>query len=291
LENLEAVEEQIRKYSKELGSKAKDVAKAEADRAKARAKAFEEGLEKLAAEAEQLGSEETLLRREMDTAKIELAHAKRVFTEFETGENPHRPRLAELRTASKKAIDAATALQEQREALEIQLERTRYWIKGFKDVRLHVLEEALSELEFATNSMLDAIGLVGWEVRYAVERETKSGTIARGLMTTVLSPQQSGDVKWKSYSGGEGQRLRIAGALALSEVLLARAGVSCNLEVLDEPSQHLSSEGVSDLCEFLASRARMLKKSIYLVDHMAIESTYFDNTVVVEKTAQGSQIT
>lgn len=291
LENVEAIEDQIHKYSKELGSKTKDAAKADADRAKARTEAFEQTLGKLAAEADQLTGEEILQRRELDTAKVELAHAKRVCEEFATGANPHRPRFAELRTAAKKASDEAAELQEQYEALEIQLERTRYWVRGFKDVRLHVLEEALSELEFATNSMLDAIGLVGWEVRYAVERETKAGTIARGLMTTVLSPQQKGDVKWKSYSGGEGQRLRIAGALALSEVLLARAGVSCNLEVLDEPSQHMSSEGVSDLCEFLASRARMLKKSIYLIDHMAIESIYFDSTVVVEKTAQGSRIT
>jgi DNA repair exonuclease SbcCD ATPase subunit len=290
IDNIEAVEERIRQYAKELNSKASEQAKDVADKAKHKARVFDKGLDELRAQVEKLADDETCLRREMESAGLALTHQKQIVAEFENGENPHRDRLAELRTAVKKATTDATALEKKRDDLEIEAERSRYWIKGFKDVRLHVLEDTLIELEFATNSALDSVGLVGWEVKYAVERETKSGTIARGLITTVTSPTHSGDVAWESWSGGEAHRLRLAGALALSEVLLARAGASCNIEVLDEPTRHLSPEGVSDLCEFLADRAHTLKKSIYLIDHMAIESTYFDQIITVSKDKHGSSI-
>lgn len=290
LQNLEQAEGAVRKYAKELNSTAVSDAKKAAQVARKKADAFEASMAALRTTAEKLEDEERCLRRLRDEADIEFKHAQISLKKYEADENPHRGRLADLRKALKRALDDNVAAEKDRAELEVKLERTRYWVKGFKDIRLFVLEDVLEELEFATNAMLDDIGLIGWEVHYAVERETKSGTVQRGLITTVLSPRHSGDVKWKSWSGGEGQRLRIAGALALSDVLLARAGVICNIEVLDEPTRHLSDEGVDDLCEFLADRARKMRKSIYLVDHMAIESSRFDRIVTVRKTDKGSSI-
>lgn len=290
LENVEAAELRIRSYSKELNTTALQDATKAATAAKKKVADYNKRLDELRAAVEKLEDEERTLRREAERLEMELLHAKKVCDQFVDDVNPHRARLAELRRAHKQALTNTVELEKERDALEVKVQQTRYWVKGFKDVRLHVLEDVLEELEFVTNTMLDAIGLVGWEVRYDIERETKSGTLQRGLITTVLSPQQNADVKWKSWSGGEGQRLRIAGSLALSEVVLARVGVVCNIEVLDEPTRHLSSEGVDDLCEFLADRARTLKKSIYLVDHMAIESTRFDRVITVRKTDAGSSI-
>jgi DNA repair exonuclease SbcCD ATPase subunit len=290
LENIEAVEDEIRKYAKEMNSTAVADAKKASDKAKHKARVFDESMNKLRAVADKLEDEERVYGRERSTIEVELKHVKARFEEYEADDNPHRGRLSELRKALKAANDDVIALDKEQADVEVKLERTRFWVKGFKDVRLFVLEDILEELEFATNAMLDPIGLVGWEVRYGIERETKSGTLQRGLITTVLSPRKKGDVKWKSWSGGEGQRLRIVGALALSDVLLARAGVVCNVEVLDEPTRGLSTEGVDDLCEFLADRARTMKKSIYLVDHKVIESTRFDRIITVRKTDKGSSI-
>lgn len=244
----------------------------------------------LSAKVHNLTQDERMHRRNLETQQALLRADKAKVVELEDGGNPHRERLGELRRAQAKAISDSTGAQEELAQVQAAAERARYWVKGFKDVRLFVLEDVLRELEFTMNDMLDTLGLVGWEARYDVERETKSGTIQRGLITTVLSPHKHEDVKWKAWGGGVGQRLRLAGALALSQVLLTRVGVGCSLEVLDEPTAHLSPEGVEDLCDMLGERARALGKHIILVDHKVISGARFTRNVTVVKDKAGSRI-
>src|SRR6202035_4690082 len=97
-------------------------------------------------------------------------------------------------------------------------------------------------------------------------------------------------VKWRSFSGGENQRLRLIGALALSEVLLNYVGITPTLEILDEPSKSLSRQGVKDLIDYLADRAQNLGKRILLVDHHAYESSKFASVTTVVKDKSGSYI-
>lgn len=204
--------------------------------------------------------------------------------------NPHtdqinvlKQKLRKLKTQEEELVaDAGKAAE--------KLASTRYWVKGFKDVALYLLEEVMGELEVATNTSLAEGGLEGWRVRYALEKETKAGSLQRGLTVEILSPRNEGLVRYESWSGGEGQRLRVLGALALSDVLLARMGLEVNLEVLDEPTRHLSSTGVSDLCGILAARAKAHGKQVWLIDHMARESRDFAQVVTVVKTPEGAVI-
>ena len=138
--------------------------------------------------------------------------------------------------------------------------------------------------------MLDGLGLGDWSVDYATERETKSKTTQRALTTTVRSPSAPDGVRWEVYSGGERQRLRLAGALALSEVLLAHAGVSLDFRVLDEPTRGLSSEGVRDLVEVLGDYAERGGLKIFLIDHVAQEGASFSSMITVENSADGAEV-
>jgi DNA repair exonuclease SbcCD ATPase subunit len=121
-----------------------------------------------------------------------------------------------------------------------------------------------------------------------MEKETQAGKIKPGLVVNISNPRSAKAVKWGSWSKGQGQRLRIIGAIALSEVLLRRAGVSCDLLVLDEPTNHLSPEGVRETVDFLLERGR--DAQVFYVDHRAIESTRFASTLTVRLTDAGSDI-
>ena len=210
--------------------------------------------------------------------------------EREVERNPY---TAQLKTLKKQANELktqkVTAENERAKAIR-RAARSKYWIKGFKDLRLFVIEDVLQELEMVTNSILQDMGLSDWMVRYAVERETQTGTVQTGMMVSVLSPRNSKPVKWEAWSGGEGQRLRLAGALALSEVLLDHAGIEIDMEILDEPSKHIDDEGVVDLCEMLAARADQLQRRILYIDHRVIESASFASTITVTKTKEGSKL-
>lgn len=204
--------------------------------------------------------------------------------------NPHTAITEEL-TRKREALLAKQETQKATlKALLETLESTKFWIKGFKDVQLYVVEEVLQELEAATNEALPEVGLDDWSVNFSVERETRSGTTQRALSVFIKSPANEKPVRWESWSGGEAQRLRLVGALALSEVLLNYAGVDPNLEVLDEPTQHLSAEGVKSLCEYLSARAKRLKRVTLLIDHHIREGTEFAGAFTVTKTLNGSVI-
>lgn len=204
--------------------------------------------------------------------------------------NPYQQQLFDLRRDQSQLIADRKEAVNKLKVLNLRIERTNYWVRGFKDVRLYIIEEVLQELELATNAMLGDIGLNDWQVHYAIEKETKAGTIQRGLNVLILSPKNKKLVRFESWSGGEAQRLRLVGALALGEVLLNHAGIQSGIEILDEPFTYLSKKGRYDAVNFLSTRAAELQKQIWLVDHSVIESTKFTNTLTVIKDKNGSYL-
>lgn len=236
-------------------------------------------------------------RAELDLAVSQEAEAKANLTflrgkteEWKQRDNPYRSQLAKLRrqlTATKAKI---AELGKVAAALERRIVQTKFWVKGFKDVRLYVIEDVLQELELTTNAMLEEVGLLGWTVRYDIEKENRSGAVTHGLNVFVASPASGEPARWEAWSGGESQRLRLVGALALSDVLLNYAGVQTDLEILDEPTRGLSPGGVRDLCEWLSARAKVLGRRTLLVDHHAVDATYFKSTFTVVKDETGSHV-
>lgn len=219
------------------------------------------------------------------------AEIKALEKQLQTDEANNNPYTEQLQTLRRRRdINKANSEQAQKsiKTKTEYSERVKFWIKGFKDIKLLQVEEILQELEIVTNSMCEESGLVHWQIKYDIERETKAKTIARGLNITVLSPANKTAVKWEVWSGGEAQRLRLIGTAALSSVLLNHVGISTNLEIYDEPTIGLGKEGVYDLVEMLAQRAKTTKKNILLIDHHAIESVHFTQTILVTKDKHGS---
>lgn len=266
------------------------------------------------------------LKPQVAELRAEVLALKSNRTERQEQANPYTEQVQTLRRKQQQLEAQCKELKEDLVKASQQIERTRFWVKGFRDVKLYLIEEVLQELEITTNVMLTEVGLEGWKITYNLEKETKSGTIQRGLNVTITpaydyvqgparlgevgygmawrgtagfgrarqgeegqSRPSSNPIKWESFSGGEGQRLRIVGALALSQVLLNRAGVEVSLEVLDEPSRHLSIQGANDLCDYLGDRAKQLGKQIFFIDHLTRESSKFAGVVTVVKTDQGSR--
>jgi DNA repair exonuclease SbcCD ATPase subunit len=201
--------------------------------------------------------------------------------------NPHHD---QYRTLTKQKNERETEQAEHQsnlDMLERRIARTKIWIQGFKEVQLDLIKDALEELEIVTNSKLPDFGLEDWTVKYVVERETKKGDLQRGLSVFIQNADAKSPVRWESWSGGVKQRLRVVGALSLSEVLLARAGVDPDLEVLDEPTRSLSTEGSQNLSAFLADRARQLGRRIMYCDHLASEGSDFTSVLTVTRGKSG----
>jgi DNA repair exonuclease SbcCD ATPase subunit len=188
-------------------------------------------------------------------------------------------------------------LEQEHARLYAQLQTTqaeaasnRYWVTAFREIRLSLIQKSLAQFEITTNNALRALGLEEWAVEYAVEAETKSGKLKRGFSIAVRSPYNSEPVPFAAWSGGESQRLRLAIALGLSDLIQDFAGNACNVEIFDEPTAHLSEQGIVDLLAALEQRARERQRTIWLADHRSLDYGGFARIVTVRKTAQGSEL-
>jgi DNA repair exonuclease SbcCD ATPase subunit len=109
-----------------------------------------------------------------------------------------------------------------------------------------------------------------WQVTFDIERENKSGGVTKGFTTFVKSPGITEQVRWENWSGGETQRLQLAGDLGLANLIMQQLGLTNTIEFWDEPSTHLSPEGLADLATLLNERALSEGKRIWIVDHTAM---------------------
>lgn len=203
------------------------------------------------------------------------------------------PYLQQIRQLNERRRDIERELREIETLEKVtseKLEQTRPWVKWFKEIKLQLIRDVLDDWEFAANSMIEEVGLEDWQIRADVEKESKTGNIQRKIDVQISSPESKGFVKWESWSGGENQRLRLVGSLALADVLLNHAGLETNLEILDEPAVYWSSAGVEELCAFLARRAREQRKRVMYVEHQAVESSHFSEVLRVVKTKDGAYI-
>lgn len=190
-----------------------------------------------------------------------------------------------LESGIKKAM-----LTKKLDGMGAELAAVSYWVGGFKRLRLMLVEETLRSLEIEINNNLGSLGLTDWQINLDVERENKSGGVTKGFSVFVRSPDHPDPVRYEAWSGGETQRLRMAGDLGLANLIMQRAGLENTIEFYDEPSHHLTTEGLLDLAETLAQRAEDSKRVILFVDHHVIEFGGFSGTIELIKDAAGSRI-
>jgi len=206
------------------------------------------------------------------------------IAELEKRPNPFTAQCDALEKRVKELRSELKLLKEAEAKIVEDSEIAKFWVRGFREIRLEQIDAALAELELATNRHAEALGLEEWRVAFATERETQKGTVSHGFSVSLYPPGAKEPVNWDTYSGGESQRWQLATTFGLAEVLLSRAGITTDFEVLDEPSAHLSPEGIDDLLECLADRARETQRRIFLIDHNSLDRGAFDGIISVVKT-------
>jgi DNA repair exonuclease SbcCD ATPase subunit len=228
-------------------------------------------------------AEANAARRMLDSV---LANLDR--KEAELKQSPFAAQIAQ-QAATKAKLEEELASHKLREVeADRQFRHADYWRNGFKKVKLFLIKKTLSMLEVETAAAASALGMTGISIKFVTETETKSGGLKSGVQILVTDPDVPG--KWSIWSGGEGQRIRLAVSLGLANMIQRMAGVDYNLEVFDEPSAWLSPEGISDLMECLHHRADMTGKAVWVVDHRVFDATTFDGIWTMVKTKAGSHL-
>lgn len=168
--------------------------------------------------------------------------------------------------------------------------QTDFWRAAFKRVRLFLVKRVLAQLQIETMAAAAALGLTDWSITFATELETKSGGLRPGIHVIIAAPGGT-PAPWEVYSGGEGQRIRLAVALGLASLIQRMAGVMIMTEVWDEPGAWLSQEGVEHLVEYLKHRVLTTGKSLWVSAHGGIQFSSFQEVHCVYKDSTGSHLT
>lgn len=234
-----------------------------------------------------LSNEIFKLEREVSRCAEDIERANKNIDALTKKSNPFEAVIEGARKERRRIKDENLDLKRKIKKLKIQHEAHTYWIAGFKRVRLFVIEDALLSLEVEVNNLLIALGLVDWKVTFDVERETKTGSVSKGFSVFIHSPKHSKPVRFESWSGGETQRLRLAGDLGLANLIMEQVGFVNRIEIIDEPSEHMSPEGIEDMVETLHQRAHAMQKQIWLVDHNTMEFSEFSGVLTAEMDAKG----
>lgn len=233
---------------------------------------------------QRLGSEKRMTEAEYKRLQ------KQILNEQEA-QNPYEGQLLQKGHSAILANKRLKILGGERGVLEEDHRGVEFWVTGFKRLRLYLVEETLQALEIEVNNNLITLGLTEWRVKFDVERENKSGGVTKGFTVFVYAPGHTEPVRWEAFSGGEGQRLRLAGDLGLANLIMERAGLHNTIEFFDEPSRHLSQEGLLDVAETLDQRADLGGKRIFLVDHTTIDFGGFAGRLMITKGLDGSRLT
>lgn len=234
-------------------------------------------------EITEIQKEKRYIDEDIETDEKRLKKVQERVNPFKQKESQRQQLLQDLK-------DSISKDEEQHNKILQKYEITKYWIKGFKEIRLSQIDKALYQFEIESNNALFFLGLGSWKIKFNIDRETKSGTISKGFVITILSPYNKKEVKWKSWSGGESQRLRIAGTMGLIEVIKQYSNFSSNIEAWDEPLKHLSEKGIEDVVEVLKDRSLQQGKAIFLVEHRLLERGQFNSIFTVIKDESGSHI-
>jgi hypothetical protein len=156
-----------------------------------------------------------------------------------------------------------------------------FWIKGFKDLRLWLTQDALLALEIETNNALENLGLPDWKMIFNISKENSTGGTSKGLFIDIRSPFNDEMVPIEVWSGGQTQRLKLANTIGMIGLNQNYYGFDSNIEFWDEPSSFLSSEGIENLIDLLSERAKALNKAIYYIDHRALNKSKFDGIIKI----------
>lgn len=270
--------------------KEKEIAKSLSNEKNKKVKEIEK-LNKQEREINDLDKEVTVLENDIVNCKDKINYNSIELEKEKNNKNPYTDMISDNDSKVKMLKRKLLYQEEELDRTKRLVEIYKYWQKGFKDIKLMLTSEALDEFEIEINNNLQNLGLADWKVKLLVDTETKSGSVKRGFNIFVKSPVNENLVPFDCWSGGEGQRIRIATTLGLVDFISNKRGSLWNILVLDEISRHLSTSGIEDVIYLLRNKALENNMKIFYIDHKDLH-TYggFTSTINIIKDDKGSKI-
>lgn len=160
---------------------------------------------------------------------------------------------------------------------------------GRNGIQAMIVETILPELEDETNRLLAR--MANGHLHVAL-RSTRQAVSNENIIETldIIIRDESGERPYALYSGGESFRIDFAIRIALSKLLVRRAGTTIDMLIIDEGFGTQDSRGRDGLIEALQSVESDFE-TILVITHIEEVRDMFPTRIEVTKTDAGSQVT
>ncbi len=194
-------------------------------------------------------------------------------------------RLRQLAVLETKKKEKAGLLQEALSEESIYKELAEAFSK--KGIQALLIEQALPEIEIEANRLLAKMTDNRMSLSLESQRETRKGDTIETLDIKIAD--ELGTRNYEMYSGGEAFRIDLALRIALSMLLVRRAGASLPILIIDEGFGTQDSSAREKLVEAINSIQDDFEK-IIVITHLEEMKDKFQTLINVTKTASGSTI-
>jgi exonuclease SbcC len=232
--------------------------------------------------------------RELETVRRELEQLK----QREQSEEELIERLQSQLGALRQRLTDAEAAQDEAERVSRELDRLAREIAvletldrafGKHGIQTMVFENVLPDLAEAANEILDRLPGNTLRIDFVTQRDKTSGDGAIETLDILIS-DEFGQRPYELYSGGEAFRINFALRVALSLLLVERAGRRLETLVIDEGFGTQDAKGREGLIQALQSVQDRFAL-ILVITHLEDLKEQFPQRIEVYKTSGGSQVT
>jgi len=158
---------------------------------------------------------------------------------------------------------------------------------GKKGLQALIIEAAIPEIEAEANQLLSRMTEGRMSLRFDTQRDTKSGNTIETLEIKIAD--EAGPRSYELYSGGEAFRINLAIRIALSKLLVRRAGARLQTLIIDEGFGTQDTEGRQRMVEAI----RCIQDDfglILVITHIEELKDAFPVRIDVFKTPEGSRV-
>lgn len=160
-----------------------------------------------------------------------------------------------------------------------------YWKQNIPNLRAASMGQILDFLNTRIAKYMDVFsgGVMGMELIQ----------VPYGQKSKIKVDLRTPGGSYEMSSGGERRRVDLSIYLALSDLLQASSGYTCNLTVADEIMDGLSPQGVGKFLDVLRRRAENGNSSVFVVSHnpSVLQTFSFDYVWTVERRGGKARVT
>ena len=156
-----------------------------------------------------------------------------------------------------------------------------------KGIQAVLIEESLPEIAEEANTLLAKMTDNRMSISIESQKDNKKGGLVETLEIRIAD--ELGTRNYEMFSGGEAFRIDLALRIAISRLLVRRAGASLPLLIIDEGFGTQDSTGLEKLIEAINSIQDDFEK-IFMVTHLEELKDRFPVVINVRKTHAGSMI-